>query len=151
MVLNLPRVSENDNMILLQNEDLFLSLATWRETSTTTKWRLFSYHHVTWRGPSTTTKCSWKRLDFVFAFKCQTTIPNNCSKHNCSFRRLFTFQWYDTLKPFLNHCPTLYTSNRRISFCASFTFSECHFTRIAKRVAASKVFLNRLINLKIKS
>ena len=28
MVLNLLRVSENDNMILLQNEDVFLSLAT---------------------------------------------------------------------------------------------------------------------------
>ena len=42
-------------------------------------------------------------------------------------------------KPFLSHCPTLQTSNPRISSCTSFTFSECHFTRFAKRAAASQV------------
>ena len=29
MVLNLQRIMENDNMILLQNEDLFLFTMTW--------------------------------------------------------------------------------------------------------------------------
>ena len=40
MLLNLLRVTENDNMILLQNEDLFYHQGTWREHSTTTNWRL---------------------------------------------------------------------------------------------------------------
>ena len=53
-------------------------------------------------------------------------------------------------KPFLNHCPTLQTSNPRISSCTSFTFSECHFTRFAKRAAASQVPFakSRLTHLK---
>ena len=40
MVLNLQRVTENDNMILLQNEVFFYHEVTWRRNSTTTKWRL---------------------------------------------------------------------------------------------------------------
>ena len=62
MVLNLQRITENDNMILLQNEDWFLSWGylkgkihhynmkigfymfyhqvTWREHFNTIKWRL---------------------------------------------------------------------------------------------------------------
>jgi len=53
-------------------------------------------------------------------------------------------------KPFLNHCPTLQTSNPRISSCTSFTFSECHFTRFATRAATSQVPFakSRLTHLK---
>ena len=53
-------------------------------------------------------------------------------------------------KPFPNHCPTLQTSNPRISSCTSVTFSECRFTRFAKRAAASQVPFakSRLTHLK---
>ena len=78
MVLNHQRITENDNMILLQNEDWFLSWGylkgkfhhykmtigfyhqvTWRGHSATTKWRLVFlcfYHQVTWRESFNTTK-----------------------------------------------------------------------------------------------
>ena len=48
------------------------------------------------------------------------------------------------------HCPTLQTSNPRISSCTSFTFIECNFTRFAKRAAASQVPFakSRLTHLK---
>ena len=84
MVLNPQRITENDNMILLQNEDWFLSWGylkgkfhhykmtigfyhqvTWRGHSATTKWRLVFmcfYHQVTWRENFNTTK--W-RLVFI--------------------------------------------------------------------------------------
>ena len=84
MVLNLHRIAENDNMILLQNEALFLSWGylkgkihhykmkicfyhqvTWRGHPTTTKWRfvfIYFYHQVTWRERFNTTK--W-RLEMV--------------------------------------------------------------------------------------
>ena len=50
MMANLRRVTENDNMILLQNEDGFLSSVTWKGHSTT-KWRfvfICFLHQVTY-------------------------------------------------------------------------------------------------------
>ena len=87
MVLNPQRIAENDNMILLQNEDWFLSWGylkgkfhhykmtigfyhqvTWRGHSSTTKWRLVFicfYHQVTWRENFNTTKWQLNRLQSI--------------------------------------------------------------------------------------
>ena len=61
MVLNPQRITENDNMILLQNEGWFLSWGYLKGKFHHYQMTLGFYHQVTWSGHSTTTK--WK---FVF-------------------------------------------------------------------------------------
>ena len=63
MVLNLHRIAENDNMILLQNEALFLSWGYLKGKIHHYKMKICFYHQVTWRGHPTTTK--WR---FVFIY-----------------------------------------------------------------------------------
>ena len=49
MVLNLQRITENDNMILLQNEDWFLSWGYLKGKLHHYKTKIVFYHQVTWR------------------------------------------------------------------------------------------------------
>ena len=62
MVLNLHRITENDNIILLQNEDWFLSWGYLKGKFHHYKMKIGCYHQFTWRGHSATTK--W-RLVFI--------------------------------------------------------------------------------------
>ena len=59
MVLNLQRITENDNMILLQNEDWFLSWGYLKGKFRHYKMKIGFYHQVTWRGHSTTINEDW--------------------------------------------------------------------------------------------
>ena len=63
MALNLLRVTENDNMILLQNEDWFLSSGYLKGALNHYKMKIGFYHQVTWRGHSTTTK--WRLVSII--------------------------------------------------------------------------------------
>ena len=58
MVLNPQRITENDNMILLQNEDWFLSWGYLKGKFHHYKMTIGFYHQVTWRG----------NYDWVFTF-----------------------------------------------------------------------------------
>ena len=62
MVLNLQRITENDNVILLQNEDWFLSWGYLKGKFHHYKMKIGFYHQINWRGHPTTTK--W-RLVFI--------------------------------------------------------------------------------------
>ena len=79
MVLNPQRITENDNMILLQNEDWFLSWGYLKGKFHHYKMTIGFYHQVTWRGHSATTK--W-RLVFI------------CFYHQVAWRENFnTTKW----------------------------------------------------------
>ena len=64
MVLNPQRITENDSMILLQNEDWFLSWGYLKGKFHHYKMTIGFYHQVTRRGHSATTKSDW----FLYAF-----------------------------------------------------------------------------------
>ena len=74
MVLNLRRITENDNMILLQNEDWFLSWGYLKGKFHHYKMTIGFYHQVTWRGHPTTTK--WR---FVFIYFIIRLLEGNAS------------------------------------------------------------------------
>lgn len=84
VVLNLLRVTEDDNVILLQNENWF-------------------YHHVTWRGHSATTKWSFV---FIIKFLERDTAPlQNDALHGLDDYLCFYMSSMQLLqKEYVFHC-----------------------------------------------